>query len=654
MLTQSGYNGLRMLQVHCGSDALISSCKPASDLSVLNWDCLICITDALFLNQYGPLATEFCYHGMATLATSTSEPILNDELPILKTGLPTQNRVVKWRSLFVHACRVGLFIGILLLIRNQHSALVENQTDASALNVIDVEDIRTVFPDAVVITSWGPSSKVREVLSVQEEQIGTLLQTSPIGNTAIGYLGPTNLMVVLSADDRILDIQILNSADTVEHVRAVANSKEFFKSYRGLEWSFPDLWPEIDTVSGATLTSYAVKQAVQARAGSQLNLSKFPDQIQSSELTTFYADNSKLWIANTSGDPNIVFGSVYDSGNATVGYYLRSSPTANSLSGYQGPTDTLVAFDSEFRYLGSLIRSSYDNEPYVGYVKEDSYLDELLFGKKIDEIAEFSESEYEGVSGATMTSLNVLSGIRTTVKHLQKYEARTAKNQNWTWIITECLTALLCLAGIYFSFAGINRSRRWRFVFQSVLIIYLGFIAGEILSQAVMVGWAQNGLPFSNAPGMVFLCLSALAVPVISKNNSYCDQICPFGALQQLSMKSGIRKVKLTSRVRRGLKLIPAALLIIVLFSTSNHLEVNLASIEPFDAFSFRIAGWLTIAIALTGMVVSLFVPMAYCRYGCPTGAVLSFLRFNGQSGKLHLRDGFAVAMLVFALLLTN
>ena len=554
----------------------------------------------------------------------------------------------------MHASRVGLFIGILLLIRYQHKALIENQTDASALNVISVEEIRALIPDAAVIKPWERFPKLRKVMSVREEQVGTLLQTAPIGNNAIGYLGPTNLMVVLSADERILDIQILNSADTAEHVRAVADSSEFLNSYRGLWWNFPGLWPEIDAVSGATLTSYAVKQAIQARAGFRTNLSKFPDQIQGSELTTFYSDKLKLRIENTSDDPNLVFGSVYDSGNATVGYYLRSSPTGNSLSGYQGPTDTLIAFDLEFRFLGSLIRSSYDNEPYVRYVKEDSYLDELLVGKKIDEIVGFSESEYEGVSGATMTSLNVLSAIKITAKHLQKYESRAAENQNWIWITTECVTALLCLGGIYFSFGGVNRRGKWRLVFQAVLIIYVGFIAGELLSQAVIVGWAQNGLPLTNAPGMVFLCLSALAVPVISKKNSYCDQICPFGALQQLSMKSGIRRVKLNRRVRRGLKLIPALLLIIVLFAASGHLKLNLASIEPFDAFSFRIAGWLTIAVALTGMMVSLFVPMAYCRYGCPTGAVLNFLRFNGQSGKISLRDGFAIAMLVFALLLTK
>ena len=119
-------------------------------------------------------------------------------------------------------------------------------------------------------------------------------------------------------------------------------------------------------------------------------------------------------------------------------------------------------------------------------------------------------------------------------------------------------------------------------------------------------------------------------------------------------MKSGIEKVRLPKRLRRILKLIPAALLLITLLAATGCLDLNLASIEPFDAFSFRVAGWFTIAIALTGLVVSLFVPMGYCRYGCPTGGLLNFLRFNRKSHQIQLRDGFAILMLILALLITS
>ena len=589
-----------------------------------------------------------------TAVNSAIEQTLNVELPILNPESSPRNQRYHWRSLFVHTCRVVLFLVVIFLIRKQHRELIESQLDATALKSLTVESVQEWLPGATVLASWDQRSGTRSVLSMEEEKIGAILQTAPIGNTAIGYLGPTNLLVVLSSDGRILDISILVSEDTVEHVTAVADSKDFLSAYKGLAWDFPDLWPDIDTVSGATLTSYAVKQAIRRRAGSQVNLSKFPNEVQASELLPFFPEHQSLNIENLSENPNLVFGPVYGNADGIVGYFLRTSPTANSLSGYQGPTDTLIGFDEQFRYLGSLIRSSYDNEPYVRYVKEDTYLDDLVRGKTIQEISDYDSSEYEGVSGATMTSLNVLSGIQTTARHLQKYNAGKGSNVNWSWILTECMTAMLGFAGIFLSWVGMKHRRKWRLAFQLILIVFLGFIAGEMLSQAVVVGWAKNGFPLANAPGMVFLCVSALTIPVISKHNTYCDHICPFGAVQQLTMKSGIEKVRLPKRLRRILKLIPAALLLITLLAATGCLDLNLASIEPFDAFSFRVAGWFTIAIALTGLVVSLFVPMGYCRYGCPTGSLLNFLRFNRKSHQIQLRDGFAILMLILALLITS
>lgn len=578
---------------------------------------------------------------------------MNYELPILNPGASPVNQRNRRRSWFVHLCRVGLFVGIIFLIRNQHRELISSRLDASSLKALRLRTVQEWLPEAYSMGPLVESSETREIVSEKGELVGSLLQTAPIGNSAIGYLGPTNLLVVVSDEKIILNIQVLDSADTEEHVGAVTDSKTFLSSYNGLRWGFPDLWPEMDTVSGATLTSYAIKQAVRARAGSQISLSKFPDQVQSVELAPFYPVERELIVERIAGNSNLNFGFIYDRAKATVGFYLRTSPTTNSISGYQGPTDTLIAFDERLRFLGSSIRSSYDNEHYVQYVKEDTYLDELLKGKNLEELSALTEAEYEGVSGATMTSLNVFSAIQTTAEHLHKHRKGVVGSSNWNWFASECLTALLCLTGLCMSFTGINKRRKWRVGFQVTLIIYLGFIAGEILSQAVILGWAQNGLPLKNAPGMVFLCVSALFVPVISKHNTYCDSICPFGAIQQLAIKSKVKKVRLTRRIRKVLKLIPAALLGIVLLSGCGYIEINLASIEPFDAFSFRVAGWLTISIALVGLIVSLFVPMAYCRFGCPTGALLNFLRFNRRSYKVQLRDCIAIVMLVIAIVIT-
>jgi NosR/NirI family nitrous oxide reductase transcriptional regulator len=78
----------------------------------------------------------------------------------------------------------------------------------------------------------------------------------------------------------------------------------------------------------------------------------------------------------------------------------------------------------------------------------------------------------------------------------------------------------------------------------------------------------------------------------------------------------------------------------------------NLVSIEPFDAYSWRAAAWPTVAVAIVGLGASLLVPMAYCRYGCPTGAIIEYLRRHRRSGRFTRTDLFAIGCLIAAAVL--
>jgi len=104
--------------------------------------------------------------------------------------------------------------------------------------------------------------------------------------------------------------------------------------------------------------------------------------------------------------------------------------------------------------------------------------------------------------------------------------------------------------------------------------------------------------------------------------------------------------VALPKDFARGLRWFPALLLALVIAITILVLPIDLASLEPFDAYIIQSAGWATMAIAVAGLVASLFIPMAYCHYGCPTGALLEFLRTRGPTDHFCRRD-FAAALLV-------
>jgi hypothetical protein len=74
-----------------------------------------------------------------------------------------------------------------------------------------------------------------------------------------------------------------------------------------------------------------------------------------------------------------------------------------------------------------------------------------------------------------------------------------------------------------------------------------------------------------------------------------------------------------------------------------------LVDLEPFDAYLPAVAGIAAIAIFTIGLIASAFVPMAYCRHACPTGALLDHLRLTGRSGRVSWRDGIMLGCLVVA-----
>ena len=82
-------------------------------------------------------------------------------------------------------------------------------------------------------------------------------------------------------------------------------------------------------------------------------------------------------------------------------------------------------------------------------------------------------------------------------------------------------------------------------------------------------------------------------------------------------------------------------------------LPLDLAEVEPFDAYLIRTAGIATVVIAVIGLVAAAVIPMAYCKYGCPTGFVLSFVRSHGPADRFSRRDLVAAMLLLLVVALS-
>lgn len=567
-------------------------------------------------------------------------------LPVVEPSKRKSNRPGNARNVSVHLFRVLLLIAIVTAIHNKHRWYVAQQRGDS-VPPLTLEQLSTLFPDAQTVGDWDPNHGGQTVADSAGNALGFAVQTSPEADNVIGFSGPTNTMIAFGSGGRILGISVLRSGDTREHTQDVINNESFMTTLNGLTWQ-EAANANVDAVSGATLTSMSIAEGITRRLGGENPASRFPDAITIEEVQVLFEAASSLEPDNEKPSMLRVLGAT----GQPLGKVARTSPNADNIIGYQGPTDTLFAFDRDGRMIGAAIRHSYDNEPYVRYVKEDEYFFNIFKGFTVDQIAELDmvDAGIEGVSGATRTSIAVAEALIHSSQVIQREQPTVKQTESWFSGLSsrDYGTATVVVFAVVIALTHLRGKRRLRIAFQVVLVVYLGFINADMVSQVLLVGWAQNGVAWRVAPGLVLLTIAALACPIVTGRQVYCTHVCPFGALQDWTRRVP-RRLKVPSRVLKVLRFLPAVLLLWVILVAVRHLSYSLVGIEPFDAFVVRIAGWATITVAAIGLVASLFVPMAYCRYGCPTGAMLGYLRFHSASGRFTRRDVFVIFLTVLA-----
>jgi len=344
---------------------------------------------------------------------------------------------------------------------------------------------------------------------------------------------------------------------------------------------------------------------------------------------------------------------VLDKDSNRIGYVLRTSPLSDKITGYAGPTDTLVALDASWKVIGIRIRSSADTKVHVRDVGNDAYFMSTWNGKTWDQVAGMDpkSAHIEGVSGASLTSLAIANAIQQRFQTSKQAAARPAPRPHFA--ARDIGLAMMIAVAFLFTFTTL-RSRPWlRRSFQVLLIAYVGFYNGQLLAQSLFAGWSAATIPWTLAPGLVLLAAAALAVPWTSRRAIYCSQICPHGAAQELIGRATHRigQLPLPRGIERGLRWLPPLLIAFVLIVTILQLPIDLSNVEPFDAyliFHTRVT-WIVLAIAIAGLLAAAFVPMAYCKYACPTGLLLSFLRSHGKADTFAPRDLAAASLLLLA-----
>ncbi|MES2691953.1 MAG: 4Fe-4S binding protein [Verrucomicrobiota bacterium] len=344
---------------------------------------------------------------------------------------------------------------------------------------------------------------------------------------------------------------------------------------------------------------------------------------------------------------------VVDKAGREIGYVVRTQPQCKDIIGYCGVTDALVVLDPHWKILGLKVHASDDTKEHVHDVVIDRRFLKKWNGMEWDVAAalDLKKAGIEGVSGATMTSMAIAQSVKARLQMSRgELAERPPLRLGWRdWGMLVVLASAVAMA-----FGKAEWRHRWKRPYQVALIVYVGFVSGDLLAQALFAGWARAGIPWSTAPGLALLAAAALLVPWATRKPLYCHQICPHGAAQELIGKIRPKRwqVTLPAGVARGLEFLPGALLALVLVMAMLAIPFGIAGLEPFDAYLVRSAGWATLTVAVVGLVASFFVPQAYCRFGCPTGALLNFVRGRGVTDGFSRRDALALGLVALAVVL--
>ncbi len=551
---------------------------------------------------------------------------------------------------FRHFCRfISLALIVGLIHQSHREFLLELKEKGQP---IGLEEVRQILPATSSLVASSDNQSELLAADPEGKPLGTVTQTSPAGDSAIGFSGSTNLLVVWDKDHKVSSVSIRSSGDTIDHVDAILEKPAFFEQFVGKTRQELAQSKNLEAVSGATLTSLAIMDAISLRFGGEKKASRFPNPIQLDEITDYFPTASELIPSAT--HPSLL--DVYDATNTKLGMVGRSSPHADQIIGYQGPVDSLLVMESNGTLKAMTIRSSFENQPYADYPKDDAYFASLFTGRSIPQLADMNltEEEVEGVSGATMTSMAMAEGIVKTAAswELERTRVLNAEQSSINWKARDYGSLAVLLFAGFVGFSKRGKTKFFRICLQVLLVGYLGLMNGDILSQALFAGWAQSGVPWERAPILALLSLAALLVPMATGKAFYCHQLCPHGAAQQWMRKFRKKPVRLPKGLDGILKYVPVGLLVLVVFLAFTASAHTVAILEPFDAYVWEVAGGITIAIALISLVASAFVPMAYCRYGCPTGTVLKLFEFKKGDEGWNTRDYLSFSLLVLALVL--
>lgn len=306
----------------------------------------------------------------------------------------------------------------------------------------------------------------------------------------------------------------------------------------------------------------------------------------------------------------------------TIGVAFLTSAIEPEVKGYVGEFDVLVGMDMKGAVTGVEILYHVDTPDYVEQVISSGFLKK--FNRRT---IERGFDDIDTVTGATISSAAIKRDIQTAAFEIHKkiidsgiIKKGGGKIPGPFEILAIIAVVVLCAGAIV---AVLKPMKRW-IAFALWALSFL--VTGVWLNAPITIGIFTNLFHLTLPVFLPALTLFIFAIiAALVKGNLYCAYLCPFGAVQEGAARLKLPKIHPESRVVKNLSWLRWIVLIATIFGIA--VGVNAFSmIEPFATCFSRT--FTMVILAQTGIVLvaSLFFKRPWCRFFCPTGALLDIL----------------------------
>lgn len=309
-------------------------------------------------------------------------------------------------------------------------------------------------------------------------------------------------------------------------------------------------------------------------------------------------------------------------------FVVNTRVLAKDVQGYGGPVPLKIHIDKDGRLTAIEAEPNAESPSFFDRAKE---LFSRWQGKTIDEAM---AEDVDAVSGATFSSKAIIRNVQRGLTYAKQHgladggkgaqEESVERTVATGWTLGSIVALIAVLLGAVVPL--FTNNRRLHLVQLVVNVVVLGLWTGTFVSYTLFLRLFAGGVSLSaigTLAAPLLMLIVALLYPLAGRSGHYCAHVCPFGSAQELAGKLSRRKLRITPRVLRVLtalrNLLWGVLMALLLTGTCSAW----IDYELFTAFIYSSASVWVVVLAVLFLVLSVWVPRPYCRFVCPTGALM-------------------------------